>query len=471
VFIFVEDNCELVIDLIDEEEAELEGVPPQPKKLGEILVERKDLSKDEINNVLSKQKRLGEMLVESNLVDPQTIESALVEQRHIKNIWEKRHKESRTSSIRVSADRLDILVDLVGELVTIQARLSQFSMNQDNQELQSIAEEVERLTSELRQNTMSIRMMPIGTTFGNLKRLVRDLSGELGKEIELVTSGAETELDKTVIERLGDPLMHLIRNSIDHGIESPQKRHEAGKPEKGTILLKAEHKGVYVVITINDDGNGLNVDAIKAKAIEKGLISKDADISEKEVFDLIFAPGFSTASKVSSVSGRGVGMDVVKKTVESLRGTIEMDSKKGKGTTIRMQLPLTLAIISGLLVTIGDGFFVIPLATVEECVELSGETAENYHGSNILNIRGEIIPYLRLRNHFSINGTRPQLEHVVIADVHGKRIGFVVDNVIGGHQTVIKPLGPAFKNMKNMSGATILGDGTVALIIDINTFV
>jgi len=466
VFIFVEDICELEVDVIDRE-GDFEG----DRRLGEILVERNDLSREEINKTLNKQKKLGELLVEAELVEKEIINSALTEQKQIKTIRDKRMQDAKASSIRVAAEKLDTLVDLVGELVTTQARLSQFSMNKSDQELMSIAEDVERLTSELRDNTMSIRMMPIGTTFSNFKRLVRDLSSELGKEIELITEGAETELDKTVIERLGDPLMHLIRNSLDHGIESPEKRLESGKPRKGTIILKAEYKGAYVVITINDDGNGLKVEAIKAKAIEKGLISKETELSDKEAFNLIFKPGFSTAETVSSVSGRGVGMDVVKRTIESLRGSIEIDSVRGKGSTIRLKLPLTLAIINGLLVTIGSGYYVIPLAAVEECVELTREIVEKSHGSNILNLRGEIVPYIRLRERFGIGDDKPDLEHIVITDVHDKRIGFVVDNVIGGHQTVIKSLGPAFKQMKNLSGATILGDGTVALILDVNTLV
>jgi two-component system, chemotaxis family, sensor kinase CheA len=463
VFIFVEDICELEIDVIDRE-----GDLEENKRIGEILVDRKELSGEEINKELKKQKKLGELLVESKMVDKETIGAVLTEQKQVKTVREKRLQATNASTIRVAADKLDTLVDLVGELVTTQARLSEFSLNHGNQGLSSIAEEMERQIAELRDNTMSMRMMPIGTTFGNFKRLVRDLSAELGKEIDLVTEGAETELDKTVIERMADPLMHLIRNSIDHGIESPEKRLEAGKAGKGTILLKAQYKGAYVVITIEDDGGGLKVEAIKAKAVQKGLISRDADISDTEAFNLIFAPGFSTAETVSSVSGRGVGMDVVKKTIDSLRGAIEVKSERGRGTTMMLKLPLTLAIISGLLVRVGTGHYVIPLASVEECVELTREIAERSHGSNILNLRGEIVPYIRLRDRFGITEDKPDLEHIVITDVHGKRIGFVVDNVVGGNQTVIKSLGPAFKHMKNLSGATILGDGTVALILDIN---
>lgn len=468
VFIFVIDDCDLVIDVIDEENGFDDD---STKKLGEILIERQEISCEEINTALVEQKRLGELLVESNRIDNETIESALAEQKQLKKIKEKRHHDKgAASSLRVASEKLDTLVDLVGELVTVQARLSQFSANEDHAGLLSIAEEVERLTTELRDNTMSIRMMPIGTTFSKFRRLVRDLSSDLGKQVEMITEGAETELDKTVIDKLDDPLIHLIRNSIDHGIESPEVRKEAGKPEQGTIRLSAAHKGAYVVITIEDDGAGLNVDAIKNKAIAKNIISKDALLPDKEIFELIFAPGFSTADNITNVSGRGVGMDVVKKTIESLRGSIEIDSVGGKGSTITLKLPLTLAIINGLLVTIGGVYYVLPLASVEECVELSHKTSQPER-SNILNVRGEIVPYVRLRDHFEIKDERPRLEHIVIADVREKRIGFVVDNVIGGHQTVIKSLGPAFKHMKDISGATILGDGTVALILDVNSLI
>ncbi|MGD9157149.1 MAG: chemotaxis protein CheA [Desulfobacteraceae bacterium] len=469
VFIFVEDSCDLTIDIIAREtEFEYED---ETKRLGEILVERQDVSDEEIKDTLKGQKRIGELLVESKKVDSEAVESALAEQSQLKKIREKRREEKGTASLRVASDKLDTLVDLVGELVTVQARLTQFSTNLDHAGLLSIAEEVERLTTELRDNTMSIRMMPIGTTFSKFKRLVRDLSSDLGKNIDLVTEGAGTELDKTVIDRLDDPLVHLIRNSIDHGIEPPEIRRENNKPESGTIYLSAAHKGAYVVITIKDDGAGLNVDVLREKAIEKGIITNDSNLNDREIYDLIFAPGFSTANSITNVSGRGVGMDVVKRTIESLRGSIEVDSTPGEGSVITLKLPLTLAIINGLLVTIGDVYYVLPLASVEECVELTRKNIEQSHGSNILNVRGEIVPYIRLRDHFEIEEERPVLEHIVIADVHEKRIGFVVDSVIGGHQTVIKSLGPAFKHMKDISGATILGDGTVALILDVNALV
>jgi two-component system chemotaxis sensor kinase CheA len=309
-------------------------------------------------------------------------------------------------------------------------------------------------------------MLPIGSTFSKFKRLVRDLSSELGKEIEMETFGADTELDKTVIEKLNDPLVHIIRNSIDHGIEMPEARKAAGKSSHGTVYLGAEHSGDSVLVTIRDDGAGLDRDRIRAKAIERGLISATAEVSDREIYAQIFAPGFSTAEKVTSVSGRGVGMDVVKRGIDGLRGTIGVDSVRGSGTTITLKIPLTLAIIDSLLVKIGKDHFVLPLAAVEECVELTREDIKNSHGRNLANVRGAIIPYIPLRQHFRITDQQPDIEQIVIADIHGTKVGFVVDHVVGEHQTVIKSLGKLYRDVKGVSGATILGDGTVALILD-----
>lgn len=385
----------------------------------------------------------------------------------MKEVRQERQSQESASSIRVPAEKLDVLVNLVGELVTVQARLSQTSAGRRDAELMSIAEEVERLTAELRDNALNIRMLPIGTTFSKFKRLVRDLSNELGKKIEMETSGAETELDKTVIEKLNDPLVHLIRNSIDHGIEMPEERAAAGKPAQGTVHLSAVHSGDSVFITIKDDGAGLDKEAIRAKAIEKGLIQPTTELSEKEIFAQIFAPGFSTAKKISSVSGRGVGMDVVKRAIEALRGTIEITSKRGEGTTITVKIPLTLAIIESLLVQIGGDRFLLPLSLVDECVELTGSDIEKSHGRNLATVRDHMVPYIPLREKFRISGNAPDIQQIVITQVNGMRVGFVVDHVIGEHQTVIKSLGRAYKNVEGISGATILGDGAVALIVDI----
>jgi two-component system chemotaxis sensor kinase CheA len=465
VFIFVEDDCDLQIDLIDELGTSPDG--EAYKKLGEILVERGNVSQGELREVLGGQRRIGEMLMDAGLIDPTQLESALSEQKHVRDVRQKHQKEERASSVKVPAERLDILVDLVGELVTVQARLTQTAASWKDPLLVSIAEEVERLTAELRDNTMSIRMLPIGTTFDRFKRLVRDLSTGLGKEVVLTTEGAETELDKTVIERLSDPLVHLIRNSIDHGIEPPDDRETAGKPRHGTIHLSASHSGANVLIRITDDGQGLDKEAIRAKAVEKGLIAADAELSEKEIFALIMTPGFSTAQKLSNVSGRGVGMDVVKQNIDALRGSIELSSSRNEHTTITLKLPLTLAIVDGLLVRIGDGYFVIPLSIVEECVELTPQDVERTHGREMSYVRGEIVPYIRLRERFNINGTLPEIQQIVITEAVGGRFGLVVDSVIGEHQTVIKNLGKFYRNVEGISGATILGDGTVALILDV----
>jgi two-component system chemotaxis sensor kinase CheA len=464
VFIFVEDESEIRIDRIEES---LDTDDARSKKIGEILVERGDVSPEDVDAALSGQKRIGQILVESDLVDETTLESALVEQRHVEEKRKKSREKAMASSIRVAAEKLDTLVDLVGELVTVQATLSQKASLQEDPDLLSIAEEVERLTADLRDNTMSIRMMPIGTTFSRFRRLVRDLSGELGKDVVMTTEGGETELDKTVLDRLNDPMVHIIRNSIDHGIESPESRTAAGKPRQGKIHLSAAHSGANVIIRIMDDGAGLDPEAIREKAMSIGLINPEAEPTESDLYQVIFQAGFSTAGQVTDVSGRGVGMDVVKRSIETLRGTIEVDSERGRGTTITLKLPLTLAIIDGLLVEIGKAYFVLPLSTVEEVVELTRQDLEKNNGRNMARVRGDIVPYIPLRGLFNINGDTPPIQQIVIAEVEGCRIGFVVDQVIGEHQTVIKTLGRVYRDAKGFSGATILADGTVALILDV----
>ena len=371
------------------------------------------------------------------------------------------------SSIRVSAQKLDSLVDLVGELVIAQARLAQLATNRADDELFSVAEDIGRLSAELRDNTLDIRMVPIGTTFVRFKRLVHDLSSDLGKDIQLETEGAETELDKTVIERLFDPLVHLIRNSCDHGIESQEARRKAGKNPVGTVRMLAYHSGQSVFVEIRDDGAGIDPVGIRKKAIASGLLDENAQPSVEELYKLIFLPGFSLAKAVTNVSGRGVGMDVVKRSVEALRGQISITSEPGKGTTFRLQLPLTLAIIEGLLVAVGEGKFVLPMSLVEECVELTALDIERSHDNRLANVRGELVPYIRLRDCFGSSGERPAIEQVAVTTVEGKRFGFVVDGVVGQHQTVIKSLGRMYQDVRGLSGATILGDGTLALILDV----
>ncbi len=465
VFIFVEDDVELKIDVIDGGD-DGEG-DVNYKRIGEILLDRGDITSAELDKILGENKPIGQKLIDSRNVDPGKIEVALHEQEMVRASRTQRQSQEAAATVRVPADRLDRLVDLVGEMVTIQSRMSQTAIGRDDADLISIAEEVERLTDELRDNTLSLRMLPIGTTFSKFKRLVRDLSQELGKEIELVTSGADTELDKTVIEKLNDPLVHLIRNSIDHGIEAPQIRAGAGKKRHGTIRLAAIHSGDSVIIEIADDGAGLNQERIRAKAVEKGIIGDQDNLSPQELYQLVFASGFSTAGKVTGVSGRGVGMDVVRRAIESLRGTITIDSNPGTGTTIRVQIPLTLAIIESLLVAIGKERYVLPLALVEECVELRRNDVYEAHGRNLVRVRDQLIPYLPLRRTFAVGGDQPAIEQVVITCFEGQHIGLVVDRVIGEHQTVIKPLGRIYRDAQGISGATILGDGGVALILDV----
>ncbi|MFW6005660.1 MAG: chemotaxis protein CheA, partial [Desulfonatronovibrionaceae bacterium] len=387
VFLFVEDECELLIEKltsssqIDTEEAH--------DKLGEILVQRGALTAEDVEEVLKLQERIGRILVQSGKVSPQEVASALAEQDIVKKAGARKKEAVQVSSIRVDSHKLDNLVDLVGELVIAQARLNQIVSEIHSPKLQTLAEEMERLSDSLRDSTLGIRMMPIGATFSKFTRLVRDLSRDLKKEIQLLTKGADTELDKTVIERLNDPLVHLLRNSIDHGIEDPAERQKLGKKRQGTITLSAAHAGGEVIIEIVDDGKGLDPEVIRQKALDRGLIQPDADMNDKDVQQLIFEPGFSTAAKVTDVSGRGVGMDVVKRGIETLRGNISVESSKGQGTKVAIKLPLTLAIIDGLEVKVGEESLVVSLSVVEECVELRTEN-EKKESRSIINLRDEI---------------------------------------------------------------------------------
>ena len=370
------------------------------------------------------------------------------------------------SSIRVSAEKLDQLVNLVGELVTVQARLSALSAEREDPGILAVSEEIDRLTAELRENSMSIRMLPLRNTFERFRRLVHDLGSELHKQAELVIEGGDTELDKTVIDQLNDPLVHLIRNSMDHGIETPDGRRAAGKPPTATVRLSALHSGAQVLIRVSDDGRGLNVDAVRKRAIEQGLIQPSGQLSEQELLSLILEPGFSTAREVTDVSGRGVGMDVVRRSVDALRGSIEINNKPGAGLTVTLRLPLTLAIIDGLLVRVGNAHFILPLANSLECVELTREDTRKANGNHLATVRGETIPYILLRESFGIDTPRPDREQIMVVETEDGHYGLVVDEVLGNHQTVIKNLGRVYRDVQFISGATILGNGTVALILD-----
>ena len=382
--------------------------------------------------------------------------------------WGRRASDTpdNASSIRVPAAKLDQFVDLVGELVTVQARLVEIAARREDPDVVAVSEEIERLTAALRENSISIRMLPVRATFERFRRLVHDLARDLHKEVELTIEGADTELDKSVIDQLNDPLMHLIRNSMDHGIEPPETRLAASKRRSATIHLSARHSGDSVLISVADDGGGIDAEAVRSRAIEKGLVATDAPLTEAEIFAFILAPGFSTARQVTDVSGRGVGMDVVRRSVEALRGTIDIASKSGNGTSVTLRLPLTLAIIDGLLVRVGRAYFVLPLAATLECIELTRQDIERANGKHVANVRGEIIPYIRLREYFDIRMEPPEREQIMVAETEDGRYGFVVDQVLGDHQTVIKNLGRFYRHVHLVSGATILGNGTVALILD-----
>lgn len=449
VFMFVEDLCELDIVMFDGK-INLINIDIK-KEITKKLIDDESFDLDKLKNLST---------TEIDLMDDEINTNVQLKKSSSKN-------SDNAKSIRVHSGKLDDLVNLVGELVTVQAGLSQLVASYHDSKLLSISEQIERLIWELRDSTLNIRMLPIGTTFNKFKRLVRDLSQELGKQVELTTEGAETELDKNVLEKLNDPLIHIIRNCIDHGIEMPSERTETGKNPIGSVHLAAKQAGGNVLIEITDDGAGLNKEAILKKAISTGLINESDDLSENEINNLICRAGFSTSHLVTSVSGRGVGMDVVKQEIENLRGTVEIDSNESQGTKILLKLPLTLAIIDGLLVSISDSSYIVPLVSVEECVELSKKEIEASHGRHIIKIRDEIVPYIVLRDFFEIEGDRLDIEQIVIVNIEGNRIGFVVDEVLGQHQTVLKTLGKIYKDVEGISGATVLGDGGIALILDI----
>ncbi len=469
VFIFVEDMCDLNIETIDEE-GSIDS-DEEHMRLGDILIERGDLTRQDLESVLVQKRPLGEELVARQLVDDNAIEAALVEQQFVREIRSRRSQDEAVSSVRVASEKLDSLMNLVGELVTVQARLSRTAGILDDPELLTIAEQMEMLTWELRDDAFSIRMIPIGTSFGSLRRIVRDLAAEMGREVELVTDGGDTELDKTIIEGLRDPMVHLIRNSIDHGIEPPAERQSSGKPRMGTITISASQTGADVQLRVSDDGRGMDLGAIKDKAIRMDLVHPDSHPDPKELYALVFEPAFSTAETVTSVSGRGVGLDVVRKQVDAMRGLIEVDSTKGLGTDIIIRLPLTLAIIEGLQVDIAGDKYIFPLSLVEECVELNKEDANSITGRNIANVRGDLIPYINLREWFKTGSEGGEIQQIVITNREGNRVGFVVDFVVGEHQTVIKSLGKVYRKVDGISGGTILGDGTIALILDLPAIV
>ena len=473
VFIFAESGCELDIHVLAQAK-ELEAGQEQP---GHEPAEQTTALEEQPATALPVAQAKELKPAEEQSAPPTAPDTAAAQSAQTKPSPEQPGRPAvapakSMESVKVPAGKLDQLINLVGELVVTQARLSELSMLARQQDFVEPVEQVEHLTAELRDLVLDIRMVPIGSTFARFRRLVRDLSSELGKEVKLVTHGEETELDKTVIDQLSEPLVHLIRNSLDHGLELPQQREGLQKPRQGQLTLRAVHTGANVEITVEDDGRGLDGEVIRHKAVERGLISADEQLSEGKIYNLIFAPGFSTAGQVSNVSGRGVGMDVVKSAIDRLRGTISLESTPGSGTKVTIVLPLTLAIIDGLLVQVDNTSFVLPLAEVEECVELTRQDQQRFHGRQVTSVRGELLPYVRLRDFFKLHSLpRPEVEQLVIVHYQQERVGLVLDQVVGSHQTVIKSLGWIYRNAEGLSGSTILGNGEVALIIDVPSLV
>ncbi|QYK03558.1 chemotaxis protein CheA [Shewanella zhangzhouensis] len=477
VFDFIREESEIHIIPPHSELAEyislINDLPDIDIRLGEILVCCGALTTSELDKALAIQKAevfqndtkpIGEIISEKNSSLQPVLNAAVEKQVKIRDTIAKEQK-----SIRVDSDKLDDLINLVGELVTSGAGTSmQANLLGDSNMIESVSI-LTNLLDEVRDAALKLRMVPIGATFTRFQRVVRDISKELGKDISLVINGADTELDKSVVEKIGDPLMHLVRNAIDHGIEYPAVRLDSGKSKIGTITLNAFHDSGNIIIDISDDGKGLDANIIRAKAIDKGFLSDNDNLNEEELLNLIFEPGFSTAVKVTNLSGRGVGLDVVKRNISELRGRVDVKSELGKGTTIRIILPLTLAIIDGFIVSVKEQVFVLPLDRVHECVELeeSKNLSSDVQPPLYLNLRGQVLPLIYLREHFEIVGLPPKRQNVVVVQAHGLMAGLVVDRLLGEFQAVIKPLGPLFSKVSSISGSTILGSGEVALILDI----
>ncbi|MES2624475.1 MAG: chemotaxis protein CheA [Pseudomonadota bacterium] len=391
---------------------------------------------------------------------------------------DRKNGKKESSSIRVDIEKIDVLLNLVGEMVINQSMLNQLARNKqganNSVELEQALALLERTTRELQEAVMEIRMLPVSVTFSRFPRLVHDLSAKLKKNVELKITGEQTELDKTVLEKISDPLLHLIRNSLDHGIESPSERLRKGKAEMGVIHLSASHEGGSVVIRVTDDGGGLNAEKIMRKAVEKGLIENETKLTEAQIYDLIFLPGFSTADTVTDVSGRGVGMDVVRSNIEDIGGRVEVYSEKDKGSTFQITLPLTLAILDGQLIKVGNEVYVLPLLSIVETVQVKLDRLNIISGKQVVyRLRGEAIPVVDMRRLYRINGNEPLTSYankqLIIVESERKSIGLVVDELLDQHQVVIKSLENNFVKVPGMLGATILGDGTVSLILDVTT--
>ncbi|HPW68960.1 MAG: chemotaxis protein CheA [Desulfomonilia bacterium] len=468
IFLFVVDENDILIEDISSQYKEGVELSLAEKPIGEILVEKGIVKTADIEEVLKGRKTTGEALVEKGKAPREIVEKMAMAQSQSRKI-------AKSSTIRVDTDKLDKLVNLVGEMVISVARMSQLASEVDDnsasRSLEGASSALERISRELQEQVMRVRMVPVEGTFNRFRRVVRDLSFELGKKIEIKMSGTDTELDKNVIEQIGDPLKHMIRNSIDHGIESPEERRRLGKPAEGTIWLKAFQREGNIFIEISDDGKGIDKDKVLAKAIDKSMAEPGRTYPDKEIFEMLFAPGLSTSEKVSEISGRGVGMDVVRKNIEDLHGSIEIISEKGKGSTFRVKLPLTLAIIDGMMVRVGNEVLTIPLSVIDKSVRPSKAEIKTVEGKGeLVDIRGNYLPLVRIYELFDIPSekTDPTDALVVVLQSTEGRFGVLVDDVLGQTQAVIKSIDKNFRKIEGTSGATILGNGKVSLILDVH---
>lgn len=468
VFDFVLDDCTLNIlppnSRTDDYIELIRRLPEESARLGEMLVRCGTLTANELDAALDVQEQrqpeaapIGSILVEQGSVAAPVVAAALEKQKRVKDI-----KTQEGQSIRIDAEKLDLLINLVGELIIASAGANLVARRTHNVELQECHSTLSGLVEQVRDSALQLRMVKIGATFNRFQRVVHDVSREIGKDIVLVVDGEDTELDKTVVEKIGDPLTHLVRNAMDHGIDPPELRAARGKPAQGTVSLNAYHDSGSIVIEVGDDGGGLDREKILAKALERGLIEPGRVLTDAETYGLVFEPGFSTAEKVTNLSGRGVGMDVVKRNIVALRGSVEIASQPGVGTTVTVRLPLTLAIINGFQVGVGKSVFVVPLDMVDECVEFTADAGHDY-----TDLRGQVLPFIRMRDLFEVPGTPSARQNIVVVKHAGQKFGLVVDALLGEAQTVIKPLSRMFAQVKGISGSSILGSGDVALILDV----
>lgn len=465
VFIFVVDDNVIRINDISSRFVAGVDVELADRRIGEILVDEGVVDEETVESVAAGHRRIGEELIEKGGVDEQTVNKVLDRKNKSKKI-------QIASTIRVNTDKLDKLINLIGEMVISVARVSLIGRESGNKEIINSTVELNRISRELQEQIMMVRMVPLESTFKRFYRVVRDVSNSQGKHIELKISGEDTELDKTMIEQIADPLKHMIRNSIDHGIESPENRKKKGKPDKGTIWLRAFQEEGNVIIEIEDDGQGIDPDKIYKKAYDKGLIKKSrASFSDEEVFSFLFIPGFSTAEQVTEISGRGVGMDVVKRNVESLKGKIDVSSVTGKGSKFKIRIPLTIAIIDGMHLRIGKGQYIIPLDAIVETFQYSALDLKSVKGSSdLVNLRGQVYPLIRLHDYFGeelIDQSEQKRGIVVLVESTFKKFCIYVDEILGISQAVIKNLQKNYRSIPGVIGASLNGDGSISLIIDI----